>query len=76
MSGIVVGIDGSHNASRALEWAMAEAALRKEHLTVLTVHPVPASYWTGAPALLAGDESPPSQRLRRSSVPQSPSLSP
>jgi nucleotide-binding universal stress UspA family protein len=56
MSGIVVGIDGSHNASRALEWAMAEAALRKSHLTVLTVHPVPASYWTGAPVLLPGDE--------------------
>ena len=29
MSGIVVGIDGSHNASRALEWAMTEAGIRK-----------------------------------------------
>jgi nucleotide-binding universal stress UspA family protein len=56
MSGIVVGIDGSHNASRALEWAMAEAATRKAHLTVLTVHSVPASYWTGAPVMLPGDE--------------------
>ncbi len=56
MSGIVVGIDGSHNASRALEWAMAEATVRKARLTVLTVHPVPASYWTGAPTMLAGDE--------------------
>lgn len=56
MSGIVVGIDGSHNASRALDWAMAEAALRKAHLTVLAVHSVPASYWTGAPVLLPGDE--------------------
>jgi nucleotide-binding universal stress UspA family protein len=57
MSGIVVGIDGSHNATRALEWAMAEAALRKAHLTVLAVHAVPASYWTGKPALLPGDEN-------------------
>src|SRR5215469_12744362 len=56
MSGIVVGIDGSHNASRALEWAMAEAAVRKAHLTVLTVHSVPASYWTGAPVMLPGDD--------------------
>ena len=56
MSGIVVGIDGSHNASRALEWAMAEAAIRKAHLTVLTVNSVPASYWTGAPVTLPGDE--------------------
>lgn len=56
MSGIVVGIDGSHNASRALEWAMAEAAVRKAPLTVLTVHAVPASYWTGAPVMLPGDE--------------------
>jgi nucleotide-binding universal stress UspA family protein len=57
MSGIVVGIDGSHNASRALEWAMTEAAIRKAPLTVLTVHPVPASYWTGKPTLLPGDEN-------------------
>lgn len=56
MSGIVVGIDGSHNATRALEWAMAEAALRKAHLTVLAVHAVPASYWTGKPTLLPDDE--------------------
>jgi len=56
MSGIVVGIDGSHNASRALEWAMAEAALRKADLTVITVHAVPANYWTGRPSLLPGDE--------------------
>jgi nucleotide-binding universal stress UspA family protein len=56
MSGIVVGIDGSHNATRALDWAIAEAALRKAHLTVLAVHAVPASYWTGKPALLPGDE--------------------
>jgi nucleotide-binding universal stress UspA family protein len=56
MSGIVVGIDGSHNASLALTWAMKEAALRTAELTVMTVHSVPASYWSGGPVLLPGDE--------------------
>jgi nucleotide-binding universal stress UspA family protein len=56
MSGIFVGIDGSHNASHALEWAMAEATIRKAPLTVITVHAVPASYWTGAPIELPGDQ--------------------
>ncbi len=56
MSGILVAIDGSHNASRALEWAIEEAAIRKADLTVLTVHSVPATYWSGRPALLPGDE--------------------
>ena len=55
MSGIVVGIDGSHNASRALEWAMTEAAIRKTQLTVLTVLSEPAHYWTGSPVPFAGD---------------------
>lgn len=56
MSGIVVGIDGSHHASRALDWAMGEAAIRKADLTVIAVNSVPASYWTGAPVALPGDE--------------------
>jgi nucleotide-binding universal stress UspA family protein len=55
MSRIVVGIDGSHNASHALEWAMTEASIRKAPLAVITVNSVPASYWTGAPVELAGD---------------------
>jgi nucleotide-binding universal stress UspA family protein len=55
MSGIVVGIDGSHNANRALEWAMAEAAMRKTQLTVVTVLPEPVSQWTGRPAPLGGE---------------------
>jgi nucleotide-binding universal stress UspA family protein len=55
MSGIVVGIDGSHNASHALEWAMAEAAVRKAHLTVIAVNSVPAGYWTGAPITVPSD---------------------
>jgi nucleotide-binding universal stress UspA family protein len=57
MSGIVVGIDGSHNASHALDWAMAEAGIRAVPLTVITVNSVPASYWSGAPVELPGDES-------------------
>jgi nucleotide-binding universal stress UspA family protein len=56
MSGIVVGIDGSHNASHALEWAMTEAALRKAPLTVITVNSVAASYWTGNPVTVPADE--------------------
>ena len=35
---------------------MTEAALRKTGLTVLTVHPVPPSYWTGNPAPFPEDE--------------------
>ncbi len=57
MSGIVVGIDGSHNASHALEWAMAEAVIRRAPLTVITVNSVSASYWTGAPVELPGDHN-------------------
>ncbi len=55
MPGIIVGIDGSHHSTRALEWALKEAALQHAHLTVLTVHSVPASPWTGNPVLLEGD---------------------
>jgi len=55
MSGIVVGIDGSHNASHALEWAMAEAAIRKADLTVIAVNSVPAGYWSGTPVTLPTD---------------------
>ena len=56
MTGIVVGVDGSHHAHRALEWAMKEAALRGTPLTVLAVHEVAASYWTGNPIALPADE--------------------
>ena len=55
MAGITVGFDGSHSAQRALEWAMSEAALRHAPLTVLTVHLVPASGWTGNPIVLPAD---------------------
>ena len=55
MSGITVGIDGSDHSVRALEWAANEAAVRHAPLTVLTVHPVPQSGWTGNPIILPQD---------------------
>jgi nucleotide-binding universal stress UspA family protein len=39
MSGILVGVDGSGQSGKALEWAAREAALRDVPLTVLTVCP-------------------------------------
>jgi nucleotide-binding universal stress UspA family protein len=56
MAGILVGVDGSDHAHRALNWAMKEAGMRHVPLTVLTVHEVAASGWTGNPIILAGDE--------------------
>jgi len=55
MSGITVGIDGSDHSVRALEWAANEAAVRHAPLTVLTVHLVPQSGWTGNPIILPQD---------------------
>ena len=43
MPGIVVGVDGSGHARKALEWALDESALRHAPLTVLAVSPVAAS---------------------------------
>ena len=54
MPGILVGIDGSDNSERALEWAMKEAALRHEPLTVLAVHQVVRGYY-GHPESYQGD---------------------
>jgi nucleotide-binding universal stress UspA family protein len=56
MSGITVGIDGSHNSHRALDWAVQEAATRNCGLTVLTVHPVIASWVTGNPVAVPADK--------------------
>jgi nucleotide-binding universal stress UspA family protein len=64
MPGITVGIDGSHDAHRALEWSMREAAARHVPLTVLTVHDVPVSGWTGGPIILPADE-PALEKLRQ-----------
>jgi nucleotide-binding universal stress UspA family protein len=56
MSGIVVGIDGSHNASHALEWAMTEAGMRQADLTVITVNSVIEGYWSRQPVTMPGDD--------------------
>ena len=55
MPGITVGIDGSAHSTRALDWALREAAARHAPVTVLTVHLVPASGWTGNPITLPPD---------------------
>jgi nucleotide-binding universal stress UspA family protein len=57
MAGITVGIDGSHDAHRAMEWAMKEAAIRHVPLTVVTVQEVAVSGWTGHPIILPMDQS-------------------
>ena len=54
MSGILVGIDGSHHSERALEWAIKEAALRHAPLRVLAVHTV-LKGWTGEGEAFPGD---------------------
>jgi nucleotide-binding universal stress UspA family protein len=56
MPGIVVGIDGSEHSQHVLEWAMREAALWKAPLTVLTVHQVAGSHWTGTPIVYPEDQ--------------------
>jgi nucleotide-binding universal stress UspA family protein len=55
MAGIIVGVDGSENSQQALEWAAKEAALRHAPLTVVAVHQVAASQWTGNPITLPED---------------------
>src|SRR5690348_10009780 len=56
MPGILVGIDGSDNAQKALEWAVREAGLRRTSLTVLAVHQVASNHWTGDPETYASDQ--------------------
>jgi nucleotide-binding universal stress UspA family protein len=56
MAGITVGVDGSDNSLRALEWAMKEAAVRHSALTVLTVNVVPVSAWD-TPIILPEDKT-------------------
>jgi nucleotide-binding universal stress UspA family protein len=55
MPGITVGVDGSAHSAHALDWAIKEAAVRHAPLTVLTVHTVPMSPWTGNPITLPQD---------------------
>jgi nucleotide-binding universal stress UspA family protein len=55
MPGIVVGVDGSPNSERALDWAMKQAAAVHAPLTVIAVHEVPKSYWGGIPVIGPAD---------------------
>jgi len=55
MPGILVGIDGSDNSRKALDWAVREAGLRGTSLTVLAVHQVASNHWTGDPETYASD---------------------
>jgi nucleotide-binding universal stress UspA family protein len=57
MPGITVGVDGSDNSYRALEWAMKEAALRKVPVNVHAVHEVVRNEWTGHPAITPEDQA-------------------
>ena len=63
MPGIVVGIDGSEHSQHVLEWAMRQAALQRAPLTVLTVHPVARSHWSGNPIIYPEDQ--PAQEAAR-----------
>jgi nucleotide-binding universal stress UspA family protein len=56
MPGIVVGVDGSPNSERALDWAMGQAAAVHAPLTVIAVHEVPKSYWGDIPVIGPADE--------------------
>lgn len=49
MPGIVVGVDGSPNSERALDWAMRQAAAVHAPLAVIAVHEVAKSYWGHIP---------------------------
>jgi nucleotide-binding universal stress UspA family protein len=57
MPGIVVGVDGSPNSERALDWAMSQAAALHAPLTVIAVHEVPKSYWGGIPVIGPADRA-------------------
>jgi nucleotide-binding universal stress UspA family protein len=64
MPGIVVGVDGSPNSGRALDWAMEQAAAVHAPLTVVAVHEVAKSYWGHIPVVGASD-TPALEDLRR-----------
>jgi len=64
MPGITVGVDGSEHSQRALEWAVREAGARQAPLTVLAVHQVAGSHWTGHPVTYPADR-PAAEVVRR-----------
>ena len=57
MPGIVVSVDGSAASQHALDWAVTHAALEHAPLTVLAVHRVAASAWTGNPIIYPADRA-------------------
>jgi len=57
MPGILVGVDGSHGSPQVLKWALRQAALEHAPVTVLTVHPVIKSAWTGGPVVTELDKA-------------------
>jgi nucleotide-binding universal stress UspA family protein len=61
--GIVVSVDGSAESQHALEWAVTHAALEHAPLTVLAVHRVAASAWTGNPIIYPEEDRPEAQRV-------------
>ena len=56
MPGIVVGLDGSNASNEALDWAVKHAALEHAALTVIAVHEVAMSAWTGNPIIYPEDK--------------------
>jgi nucleotide-binding universal stress UspA family protein len=50
-----VGLDGSPNSERALDWALGHAAALNTSLTVIAVHQVAKSYWGHDAVVGAGD---------------------
>ncbi|MDP1805193.1 MAG: universal stress protein [Acidimicrobiales bacterium] len=56
MQRIVVGIDGSQGARRALEWAVAEATLRDAHVVVVHAWLEPAAVAVGSVITAGGVE--------------------
>lgn len=56
MPEIVVGVDDSAHAYKALDWAMREAGMRHAAVTVMTVIPTMAHPWTGEPLTAPGTE--------------------
>jgi nucleotide-binding universal stress UspA family protein len=62
MPGIIVGVDGSGHSQRALEWAMKEAAMRHDSLTVLTVHQAIKGFF--GTAVISSEDSALIQRAR------------
>ena len=56
---IVVGVDGSEGAQRALRWAIRQAELTGAALTVVMVWSVPLSAFTGPIPISSTDIAPP-----------------